>query len=166
MKLSGEDLLFAGLVALLLLALWVANRYSGPPMLLSEWAREEGFAIVSVRCREFAPGPFADTPRTGQNDIFQVVLRTADGVKRGAWVRCDYGSGTTPVEVMWDEPMPQPGGGTRRAQAGDTRAESSGIHASVAELAVFLVGSLISGLWKFARFCWGSLGALLGFRRA
>lgn len=115
---TGEDLLFAGVLALLASALWIVRHFANPPMALHQWATAQGFMIVRARYREFTLGPFAMGGLRSQQDLYQVIIRTPDGVKRAAWVRCDYASGSARVEVIWGVVSSKPAAGMRTQSHG------------------------------------------------
>jgi hypothetical protein len=108
MSLTREDILVVGVIAGFVAILWIAKRFSRPPMALMAWAREQGCAIVRATYREYAYGPFEKAGIRKQQDIYQITVRTAGGNERGAWVRCNYGRAAERVEVAWDAPANEP----------------------------------------------------------
>ena len=103
MSLTGEDLLFAGVVVAILAAVFVARRFSDTPFPLRQWAEEQDCKIVRAIYREFAKGPFEPRrSRIGQ-DVYQIWIRTSEGRERRAWVLCDFSGAREPVVVAWDD---------------------------------------------------------------
>ena len=103
MNYSSDDLLFAGAILALALVISLAKRFSKPPLLLQQWAQDQGFRIVRARYRQFAVGPFSAANVRKEQDVYQVFICTPDGTQRAGWVRCNYAAGTERVEVVWDE---------------------------------------------------------------
>ena len=62
MSLTGEDLLFAGVVALLAVALWIVKHFSNPPLALLHWAEEQGCLILRAMIRPALACASAFTP--------------------------------------------------------------------------------------------------------
>jgi hypothetical protein len=102
MNITGEDLIFAGVVTAFITASCLAKRFSGPPMLLRRWAEEQGYVIVRAKYRAYAIGPFEKIGSREQQDVYEITFRTEDGMEREAWVRCNYVPGQEGVEAAWD----------------------------------------------------------------
>ena len=54
---------------------------------LENWARSNGYRIVSSEYRNFFKGPFFWTSSEAQT-VYYVTVETADGQIRSGWVRC------------------------------------------------------------------------------
>ena len=79
--------------------------YSRAEEIVTRWARENGYEIVSSERRVFRRGPFFFWTSEGQ-EVYYVTVRTADGQLRRGWLRCGgYFSGlwSDQAEVRWDE---------------------------------------------------------------
>lgn len=113
MNFNAEDFLFTGVLVLVAIALWMVKHFANPPMVLHEWAKEQGFRIVRASLRELHLGPFASGGlRTGQ-EVYQIVILRPDGVKQSAWVRCNHASGAQRVEVVWGVTSSKPAAAMR-----------------------------------------------------
>ncbi len=78
---------------------------------LHDWARTQGFVLVSARRRLFVPH-WRWRPSKGYQ-FFRVTVRDGDGVLRANWTRCsDFSpifprTDPTTMDVIWDDPAPQ-----------------------------------------------------------
>jgi hypothetical protein len=92
------------LVPVLLLVYW-SNRRRRAAMLaiLELWARNQGLTLVNHEPRRVHPWmPWASR----NQQVYQVVVRDADGQERRGWVRCGgwmLGAWSPRAEVRWDE---------------------------------------------------------------
>ena len=79
--------------------------FSRSQQILEDWARSNGYRIVSSERRYLFKGPFFWTSSKYQT-VYYVTVRTADGESRSGWVRCGgwfsglFGNET---KVRWDE---------------------------------------------------------------
>ena len=103
MSLSGEDILFAVVIVVVIALVVIARRFSGAPLPLRQWADEHDCTIIRAIYREFANGPFAARGRHIAQDVYQISIRTSDGHERSAWVLCSFLGRSEPVEVVWDD---------------------------------------------------------------
>ncbi len=90
------------LVAIILSIFWHFRRSES---LLEEWARRNGFQIISREYRNFFRGPFFWT--TGRHQtVYYVVVEDQQGNKRRGWVRCGgffLGLFSDHVDVRWED---------------------------------------------------------------
>ena len=79
--------------------------FSRSKAILEDWARENGYTILSRERRYFARGPFFWTTSKGQ-DVYYVQVRTSDGHTRSGYVKCGgffAGMMSDAVRVEWDD---------------------------------------------------------------
>jgi hypothetical protein len=84
------------------MAIW---RYMRSDQILSHWAQDNGYEIVSSERRWLRRGPYFFWTSEGQ-DVYYVTVRTPDGQLRRGWVRCGSwfcGVLSNAAEVQWDE---------------------------------------------------------------
>jgi hypothetical protein len=101
------DELFPAIVILAFIAfgvLLIVWTFSRSRSVLDEWARANGFRILSSKFRWVRKGPFFWTSSKGQM-VYYVTVMNSDGTRRSGYVRCGgffLGLLTDKVEVRWD----------------------------------------------------------------
>ncbi len=77
--------------------------------LLERWAATNGYTIDAIERRYLRAGPFFWRRGRG-HEVFHVLVRTADGVQRGAYLRTGgwfLGQFSEQVVVRWDDDQDQ-----------------------------------------------------------
>jgi len=85
-------------------AIMVCWHHSRARSILDDWARENGFQILSQESCLFFRGPFFWTTAKGQ-EVYRVVVRDDTGRTRSGYVRCGsrwVGMLSDQIEVRWD----------------------------------------------------------------
>jgi hypothetical protein len=83
------------------LTIW---HYSRASEILTRWAQNSDYEIVSSRRCWFWRGPFFWASKS--QEVYYVTVRTADGQLRRGWVRCGgmfLGVLSDEAKVRWDE---------------------------------------------------------------
>ncbi len=78
--------------------------YSRAEEIVTRWARENGYEIVSSGRCWFWKGPFFWSSKS--QEVYYVTVRTPDDQLRRGWVRCGgwfLGVLSDQAEVRWDE---------------------------------------------------------------
>jgi hypothetical protein len=78
--------------------------YSRASQILTGWAQDNGYEIVSSERYWFWRGPFFWSSKS--QEVYYVTVRTSDGGLRRGWVRCGgffAGMLSDQAEVRWDE---------------------------------------------------------------
>ena len=101
---AAAPLLF-GIVVIIIVIMATMWHYSRAEDILTRWARENGYEIVSSERRAFRRGPLFFTTSEDQ-EVYYVTVRLADGQLRRGWVRCGSwfaGLWSDQAKVEWDE---------------------------------------------------------------
>lgn len=103
---SGSGLppvLVVGIIVLAIAsAIWHQRRSKD---MVRDWARSNGYRIVSAERRYLRRGPFWWRSSKGQ-EVFYVVVQDTDGSRHGAYLRCGgflLGTLSDEVTVEWDD---------------------------------------------------------------
>lgn len=100
---GSQILTVLGLLAFAVMSMvWLSYR-SGS--VLEQWAKDNGFEILSSEYRHLFRGPFFWTTSKGQT-VYYVRVRSHDGDERTGWVRCGgffFGLLSDRAEVRWEE---------------------------------------------------------------
>jgi hypothetical protein len=99
------EALFRIILVAVIVILTLVWHFSRSNALLHQWAKQNGYRIISQEYRNLFKGPFFWTSTKGQT-VYYVVVEDDGGNERRGWVRCGgwwLGLLSDNVEVRWED---------------------------------------------------------------